>query len=235
VVDLVVSLKQELADIACDLETYVRYLKSLGLTDFPVSHASRHVAVPQEAGSPEDTLDLIRRDLDGCRRCGLYEGRKNIVFGSGNPQARLVLVGEGPGYEEDLQGRPFVGPAGQLLTKILRAIDLTRDDVYICNIVKCRPPGNRNPERQEIECCLPFLRRQICAIRPKLICALGNIAAQTLLETDMPISRLRGDFHKYGDIPLMPTYHPAFLLRNPEKKRDVWQDVQKIRAAYDKA
>lgn len=232
---MVVSLKQELADIARDLDTYVRYLKRLGLTGFPVCDASRDVPVPQEAGSREDTLDLIRRDLDGCRRCGLHEGRKHIVFGSGNPRARLVLVGEGPGYEEDLQGRPFVGPAGQLLTKILKAIDLTRDEVYICNIVKCRPPGNRNPERQETESCLPFLRRQISAIRPKLICALGTVAAQTLLETDMPISRLRGDFHKYGDIPLMPTYHPAFLLRNPEMKRDVWQDVQKIQAAYEKA
>ncbi|NVM57397.1 MAG: uracil-DNA glycosylase, partial [Desulfobacterales bacterium] len=186
-------------------------------------------------GSAAVALEMIRKDLGDCRRCKLHKGRKHIVFGAGNPQARLVLVGEGPGYEEDVQGIPFVGQAGQLLTRILKAIKLTRQEVYICNIIKCRPPGNRNPEPDEITACIPFLRRQIKAVRPKLICALGTFAAQTLLETNMPISQLRGRFHTYEDIPLLPTYHPAFLLRNPGKKRDVWEDVQKLHEAYEKA
>jgi DNA polymerase len=142
-------------------------------------------------------------------------------------------VGEGPGYEEDLHGLPFVGQAGQLLTKILKAIHLEREDVYIGNIIKCRPPKNRNPEPEEIAACLPFLQRQIRAIRPKLICALGTFAAQTLLQTQTPISRLRGHFQAYEGIPVLPTYHPAFLLRNPAKKRDVWEDMQKLQAAYE--
>ena len=144
-------------------------------------------------------------------------------------------MGEGPGYEEDMQGEPFVGKAGQLLTRILRAIGLTREDVYICNIIKCRPPGNRNPEPDEIAACIPFLRRQLRAIGPGLICALGTFAAQTLLVTKTPISRLRGNFCTYEGIRLLPTYHPAFLLRNPAKKADVWEDMQKLQEAYEKA
>jgi DNA polymerase len=140
----------------------------------------------------------------------------------------LVFVGEGPGYEEDRQGEPFVGAAGQLLTKIIQAMNLTRDQVYICNIIKCRPPGNRNPKADEIQTCSPFLVRQLKAIAPEFIVALGTFAAQTLLETSEPISRMRGRFYDYRGIKLMPTYHPAFLLRNPEKKRDVWEDVQKL-------
>ena len=185
-------------------------------------------------GVPE-TLDVIRRDLGLCQRCKLHKGRKNIVFGVGNSRAKLVLVGEGPGYEEDIQGVPFVGQAGQLLTRILRAIQLNREDVYICNIIKCRPPGNRNPEPDEIAACIPFLRRQLKAIKPALICALGTFAAQTLLETNTPISRLRGRFYSYEGIRLIPTYHPAFLLRNPAKKPDVWEDMQKLRDAYENA
>jgi DNA polymerase len=144
-------------------------------------------------------------------------------------------VGEGPGYEEDIQGEPFVGKAGQLLTRILRAIGLTREDVYICNIIKCRPPGNRNPEPDEIAACIPFLRRQLRAIGPGLICALGTFAAQTLLATKTPISRLRGNFYTYEGIRILPTYHPAFLLRNPAKKADVWEDMQKLQEAYEKS
>ena len=184
-------------------------------------------------GEEAETLEMIRKDLGDCRRCRLHQGRKHIVFGAGNPQARLVLVGEGPGYEEDVHGLPFVGQAGQLLTKILKAIHLRREDVYIGNIIKCRPPGNRNPEQEEIAACLPFLQRQIRAIRPRLICALGTFAAQTLLQSHTPISRLRGHFHTYEDILLLPTYHPAFLLRNPTKKRDVWEDMQKLQEAYE--
>jgi uracil-DNA glycosylase len=179
------------------------------------------------------SLESIRAEMGDCRRCGLHAKRTQIVFGTGTPRAKLVFVGEAPGRDEDLQGAPFVGAAGQLLTKIIQAIQLTREEVYITNIIKCRPPGNRNPAPGEISACEPFLIRQLQTIRPKLICALGTFAAQTLLKTDERISALRGRFHAYQGIPLMPTYHPAFLLRNPERKRDVWEDVKKIRKEYD--
>ena len=182
----------------------------------------------QEPTSANETLDDIRADIGDCRRCKLAAGRKHIVFGAGNPDAELVFVGEGPGYAEDQQGLPFVGKAGQLLTKIIQAIHFTRETVYIGNIIKCRPPNNRNPEPDEIETCFPFLVRQLRVIKPKIICALGTFAAQTLLNTRQPISALRGRFHDYHGIKLMPTYHPAFLLRNPDKKRDVWEDMKKI-------
>jgi len=178
-------------------------------------------------GRPE-TLEDIRSDLWDCHRCGLSSGRHHIVFGVGDPKARLVFIGEGPGYEEDRQGEPFVGAAGQLLTKIIHAIGLTRDKVYICNVVKCRPPGNRNPLPDEMARCLPVLKRQLSSIRPAVICTLGSVATQALLDVDTPISRLRGRFHDYQDIPVMPTYHPAYLLRNPERKRDVWEDMKQV-------
>ena len=179
-----------------------------------------------------ETLQGIRLDLGDCQRCRLAADRKNIVFGSGSPSAKLIFVGEGPGFEEDQQGEPFVGPAGQLLTKIIEAINLHRKQVYICNIVKCRPPQNRNPQPDEIKTCFQFLDRQITSIRPDFICALGSVAAQTLLNTDVPISRLRGRFHDYKGIKLLPTYHPAYLLRNPAKKRDVWQDMKMLMKEY---
>lgn len=179
-----------------------------------------------------ETLQDIRLDLGDCQRCKLARSRNNIVFGSGSPSAKLLFVGEGPGFEEDQQGEPFVGPAGRLLTKIIEAIHLSREQVYICNIVKCRPPRNRNPRPDEIETCSQFLDRQIAAIQPDFICALGSIAAQTLLDTAIPISRLRGRFHDYKGIKLMPTYHPAYLLRNPEKKRDVWEDMKMLMKEY---
>jgi DNA polymerase len=179
-----------------------------------------------------ETLKDIRLDLGDCQRCRLAQHRKSIVFGSGSPKARLVFVGEGPGYEEDQQAEPFVGPAGQLLTKIIAAINLIRKQVYICNIVKCRPPGNRNPETAEMDTCFPFLERQIAAIQPDYICALGAIAAQTLMNTTEPISKLRGRFHQYKGINVIVTYHPAYLLRNPEKKRDVWEDMKMLMKEY---
>ncbi len=179
-----------------------------------------------------ETLKNIRLDLGDCQRCRLAQHRKHIVFGSGNPKAKLVFVGEGPGFEEDRQGEPFVGPAGQLLTKIIEAINLTRKQVYICNIVKCRPPGNRNPETDEIATCFPFLERQIAAIQPDFIGALGAVAAQTLLNKAEPISKLRGRFHHYKGINVIATYHPAYLLRNPEKKRDVWKDMKMLMKEY---
>jgi DNA polymerase len=185
---------------------------------------------PEGTGAPaaDESLEHVRADLGDCRRCPLAGTRSHLVFGAGNPRARLVFVGEAPGYDEDLQGKPFVGAAGKLLTRIIEAMGLGRDDVYICNILKCRPPGNRNPQPDEIGVCRPFLDRQLTAISPECICALGKFAAQTLLETQAPISKLRGRFHEYNGIRVMPTYHPAYLLRNPDGKRDVWNDVQKI-------
>ncbi len=179
------------------------------------------------------SLESIRAELGDCRRCPLCRKRSHIVFGVGDPNAQLVFVGEGPGHEEDLQGEPFVGAAGALLTKIIQAIKLTREQVYIANIVKCRPPGNRNPEPDEIRTCLPYLESQLQAIAPRYIVALGKVAAQTLLGTQTPISKLRGRFHDYGGIRLLPTFHPAYLLRNPSAKRDVWEDMQMLMKVYD--
>jgi DNA polymerase len=179
-----------------------------------------------------ETLADIRTDLGDCQRCPLAQERNHIVFGDGNPRAKLIFVGEGPGFEEDQQGKPFVGAAGQLLTRIIEAIQLTRSQVYICNVIKCRPPGNRNPAPDEINACFPFLERQIATIRPDFICALGSFAAQTLLKTATPISRLRGRFHEYLGTKVLPTYHPAYLLRNPDKKRDVWEDMKMLMKEY---
>lgn len=183
------------------------------------------------AGSTE-TLEDIRAHLGDCQRCKLCRSRTRIVFGAGNPQARLMFIGEGPGHEEDRAGEPFVGAAGQLLNRIIDAIRLNRQDVYIANVVKCRPPGNRLPEPEEIATCSPFLRRQIRAIRPWFLCTLGSCAAQTLLNTQEAVSRLRGRFFDYGGIRVLPTFHPAYLLRNPEKKREVWADMKLLMKEY---
>ena len=174
------------------------------------------------------TLENVRNELGDCQRCPLGQKRTNLVFGEGNPDAALVFVGEAPGADEDMQGRPFVGRAGQLLTKIITAMGLSRKDVYICNILKCRPPGNRNPKPEEIHACEPFLIKQLQAVKPKAICALGTFAAQTLLKTDIAITLLRGKFHAYQGIKLMPTYHPAYLLRNQGAKKQVWEDMQMV-------
>jgi len=179
--------------------------------------------------SSRESLEDIRNDLGDCQRCKLSPGRKNIVFGSGNPHAVLMFVGEAPGADEDEQGLPFVGRAGQLLTKIIEAMGLKREEVYICNILKCRPPNNRNPEADEISSCEPFLFRQIESVNPKVICALGAFGAQTLLHTTETIGRLRGNLIDYRGAALMATYHPAYLLRNPIEKRKVWEDMQMIR------
>ena len=181
------------------------------------------------ASRTDETLEVIRADLGDCTRCVLHEKRTNLVFGVGNPNADLMFIGEGPGSEEDRQGIPFVGPAGQLLTKIINAIDLSRDDVYITNVVKCRPPRNRDPEPVEVEECRPFLDRQVDAIRPKVICALGRVAAQNLLKTEEGITRIRGRIFSYRGAKLVPTFHPAYLLRNAEKKRECWEDMKLIR------
>ena len=223
-----------LIQIIRDIRHSLDYLKGSGCTGFDC--APQSLTVLEKLGlppagapaRPTETLIDIRNDLGACSRCSLCDSRTHIVFGEGSLEADLVFVGEGPGFEEDRSGRPFVGAAGQLLTRIIAAMQLSREAVYICNIVKCRPPGNRNPQLEEIHQCLPFLKRQLTAIQPCVICALGKVAAQTLLETETPISKLRGRFHDFMGIAVMPTFHPAYLLRNPEKKREVWSDVQQI-------
>ena len=179
---------------------------------------------------PDDTLLRIRTDLGDCTRCKLHRGRTKLVFGDGNPKAELVFVGEGPGRDEDAQGLPFVGRAGKLLTQMIEAMGLQRQDVYICNVVKCRPPDNRTPEKEEVETCSPFLSRQLDAISPKVIVCLGSVAAQTLLETNRGISHFRGQWLEFRGRKLMATYHPAYLLRNPGAKGEVWKDLQKVMA-----
>jgi len=199
------------------LKRVLRFYQALGVDRVPL-------AVP----SASDGLSAIRADMGECTRCKLHKGRTNIVFGEGNPSARLMFIGEGPGKDEDVKGRPFVGEAGQLLDRLIERMGLSRQEVYIANIVKCRPPGNRDPEDDEVDTCMGFLRQQIDAIRPEVIIALGRIAAQTLLDTKMPITKMRGKFQRYGDILVMPTFHPAYLLRNPKDKMLVWADAQEV-------
>ncbi|MEN6620382.1 MAG: uracil-DNA glycosylase [Smithella sp.] len=182
----------------------------------------------QKSQNNEEALTAICKNMAACNLCSLGKTRKNLVFGVGNPNAKLVFVGEAPGADEDEQGLPFVGRAGQLLTKIIEAMGLSRNEVYICNILKCRPPQNRNPLPDEIAVCEPYLKQQLKIISPQIICALGTFAAKALLKTEVPISVLRGRFHSYEGIKLMPTYHPAYLLRNPSAKKTVWEDVQLI-------
>ncbi len=194
-----------------------------------VSMFDETVSVPA-ALPPAETLRAVREELGDCTRCKLHRlGRRQIVFGVGNPEADLMFVGEGPGHDEDVQGIPFVGRAGQLLTKIIESIGLTRDQVYIANVIKCRPPENRNPEPDEVQSCQPFLFAQIETLKPKVIVALGTFAARVLLQTDTPISKLRGRLYEYRGAKLIATFHPAFLLRSPDRKRDVWEDLKKVR------
>jgi uracil-DNA glycosylase len=186
------------------------------------------VARAGEKGCGSPALAAIREELGDCTRCKLARGRTRLVYGVGNPAAELVFAGEGPGEDEDRQGEPFVGRAGQLLTRMIEAMGFARADVYIANVVKCRPPGNRNPEPDEIEACEPFLRAQLTAIRPKVIVALGKFAAQTLLREATPISKLRGRWFTYEGVKLMPTFHPAYLLRSPDEKKKAWDDLQRV-------
>jgi DNA polymerase len=217
-------MDQKVQEVVADLKAYLEYLKGMGIEALPVTEEKKKKMIPSKA----PTLEEIRKELGDCKRCKLHRGRRTIVFGEGNKKARLMFVGEGPGYDEDVQGRPFVGKAGQLLTKIIQSIHLEREEVYIANIIKCRPPQNRNPEPDEIKSCSPFLMKQIQAIQPKIICALGTFAAQTLLQTDAKITSLRGRMFDLQGIKVLPTYHPAFLLRNPDKKREVWEDMKQI-------
>lgn len=200
------------------VKTVLGFYEALGFERMPV------------AITRAECLKMLRSDLGDCTRCRLSKDRKTIVFGEGNPRARLMLIGEGPGREENIQGRPFVGEAGQLLTRLIEKMGFKREDVYIANIVKCRPPSNRDPNDDEIASCLPFLKRQIQTISPEVIMTLGRIAAHTLLTEKTPISRLRGKFVEYEGVHLMPTFHPAYLLRNPKDKILVWADAQKVLA-----
>lgn len=234
---------------AASLREYVSALQESGLDGIPVALSAdiqTASAAPAKAASDlpsvslpdgkvqrHESLDKIRKDLGDCRRCKLGGTRKNLVFGAGNPQARLVFVGEGPGADEDAKGEPFVGAAGQVLNRIISAMGLKREEVYICNVVKCRPPGNRDPEADEIATCSPFLLRQLQSINPEAIVALGKPASHTLLGVKEPISRLRGKFHDFHGIPLMPTFHPSYLLRKQGEGSmdsfwDVWDDMTQV-------
>jgi uracil-DNA glycosylase len=242
-------------DVRQQLSEHLRFYDELGVTGISrnaawrqraVRHAVASVPEPSDfetrtsdlgtpliqiARSSQEALDAIRTEIGpDCSRCKLHTlGRKQIVFGVGNPDADLMFVGEAPGGDEDIQGIPFVGRAGQLLTKMINAIQFERDDVYIANVIKCRPPQNRNPEPDEVETCEPFLFQQIDAIQPKVIVALGKFAAQTLLRTQDPISRLRGRVYNFRGAKLIPTFHPSFLLRSPNNKREAWEDLKKAR------
>jgi DNA polymerase len=248
-------------EVISDVQSYLEYLKEMGISALPISEDN-----PSRVLAP--TLEEIRSEMGNCQRCKLHRTRHTLVFGEGNKKAKFMIIGEGPGFEEDVQGKPFVGKAGQLLTNILQSIHFQREVVYITNIVKCRPPQNRNPEPDEIQTCYPFLLKQIHAIQPRIICALGTFAAQTLLKTDAKITSLRGRFYEFvplespatqgrdhrreriyafptiphrkdeseapssligfEGIKVFPTYHPAYLLRNPERKREVWEDMKQI-------
>ena len=233
----------EFYETAQALENYLRFCKEIGIGELPAEFAAGGTEIEDtekngtallsdrrgSRGSSVQTLSEIREELGDCTRCRLCETRKNIVFGEGNPRARLVFVGEGPGRDEDSQGRPFVGRAGQLLTKIIQAMKLERKDVYICNVVKCRPPGNRNPEPDEVASCEPFLIKQIESINPEVIVSLGSVATGLMLKLkNFKMGQLRGTFHQYGNSKLMITYHPAALLRNPAFKKPVWEDMKLV-------
>lgn len=220
--DISDKLRVEFLDLVKDIKEEFKYQISMGITEI-----ESDLTLPTQRKGPL-SLASIREEIGECKRCKLHMKRRNIVFGTGNVDAELVFVGEGPGEDEDIEGFPFVGKAGQLLTRIIEAMDMRRDDVYIANIVKCRPPNNRNPEPDEIESCAPFLKKQLEIIRPRLICALGTFAAQTLLASQEKISQMRGRFYSYNGIRVMPTFHPAYLLRNPAEKRLVWEDMKRV-------
>lgn len=228
-------IREEYLQIVATVREHVAEQLQLGLFETEVNEP--------EPESKFAGLDLSALDTDaqGCTKCGLHEGRNTVVFGVGNPNAELMFIGEAPGADEDRQGEPFVGRAGQLLTKIIEAMKLTRDDVYIANVLKCRPPDNRNPAPDEVETCSPYLIRQIELIQPKVIVALGSFAAKMMLDTKTGITALRGEFHPYAlaqqreNAPVvMPTYHPAYLLRNPNAKREVWEDMQQVMELINK-
>jgi len=218
-------MQRDLQEILSQIKKYMELEKLSGIQEYFI----REVSVEEKAG-----LAFLKKEVLNCARCDLYKTRTNVVFGAGNPRARLMFIGEAPGMQEDLEGMPFVGKAGQLLTKIIESMGLKRKDVYIANVLKCRPPDNRNPLPTEILTCEEYLIRQVEAVNPYIICALGKFAAQTLLKTQEPITKLRGQFYDYRGIKLIPTFHPAYLLRNPEDKKLVWKDMKKIMEILEK-
>lgn len=238
-----------LRELVSDLQGFVEYQQEvMGVEEILVSDSGnlketvgkeKMIQAEQKKTTlPSDSngaMQALRDELGDCRRCKLCKERKNIVFGSGNERARLVFVGEGPGRDEDIQGLPFVGRAGQLLTKIIESIGLSRQEVYIANVIKCRPPKNRNPEADEVVSCQPFLLKQLEVIQPTVICALGKFAAQTLTCSTETIGRLRGRFHDFHGIKVMPTFHPAYLLRNSSGKKQVWEDMKMIRSELNQS
>ena len=237
--------KQEALAVIASVREYLELQKLRGMRTIPCASPSATVrentlpysaakdAMHMPAHLKQTQLQAIREDIGDCQRCRLHSSRRNIVFGVGNPDAQLVFVGEAPGADEDVQGEPFVGKAGQLLTRIIEAIKLKRSEVYIANVVKCRPPGNRDPQDDEIQTCIPFLKKQLAVIHPRIICTLGRHSTQALLETREGITALRGRFHELQNgMKVMPTYHPSFLLRYPEKKREVWEDMQQVQKEY---
>jgi DNA polymerase len=230
------NVKQEIMDVLGQIKMQLTYSQEIGL-DAPflstktlsyLRRGPQKDTTPLREESCWNSLEELEDFISNCVRCRLSKGRKNIVFGEGLPNARLVFIGEAPGVEEDVRGKPFVGAAGKLLTDIIKAMGLTREGVYICNIVKCHPPGNRDPEPDEIGTCLPFLKGQISLIKPEIICTLGRVSAQALVDKDFKITRDRGQWQGFCGIPLMPTYHPAYLLRYAQAKRQVWEDMKKV-------
>lgn len=219
--------RQELQELVVGLKAFLEFQGRLGWPGTPRPEKSM---TPPQKGSKKDrpTLKEIREEMGDCQRCKLGKNRSHLVFGEGSPQARLMFVGEAPGEEEDRQGRPFVGEAGQLLNRMLDKLGLRREDVYITNVVKSHPPRNRDPEAEEIEACLPFLVKQIESIQPLVIVTLGRIAAHNLLNTKAPITKLRGTWQKFQGIPVMPTFHPSYLLRSPKERRKTWDDMQQV-------
>jgi uracil-DNA glycosylase len=225
----------ELRELVDSLSDWLRYQRRLGWRGVPGK-----IVIPAQDDAPPDepTLEEIRAEMGDCRRCKLYGGRTHLVFGDGAADARLMFVGEAPGADEDKQGVPFVGAAGQLLNKLLSKLGLRREEVYIANVLKSRPPGNRDPEADEMAACLPFLEKQIKAIRPQVIVTLGRIATHALLGTKEPLTRLRGHWQRYHDIRVMPTFHPSYLLRAPQERRKTWDDMQQVMeylAGHEKA
>jgi DNA polymerase len=228
---------KELRELVDNLSDWLRYQRRLGWRGLPDKVAPQREDRKKSADKIP-SLEEIRAEMGDCRRCKLYGGRKKLVFGDGAANARLMFVGEAPGADEDQQGVPFVGASGQLLNKMLTNLGLRREEVYIANIIKCRPPGNRDPEADEVATCLPFLEKQIQAIRPQVIVILGRPAAHALLRTKEPITRLRGHWQRYHNIRVMPTFHPSYLLRAPQERRKTWADMQQVMeylAGHEKA
>ena len=229
--------REEFREIVRQTRQLVKSLPAFGITELPMNPKTSEGEPPMKSSSPKKTLSLadkekqlapVREKALACRACVLCETRNKVVFGEGSLDADLVFVGEGPGRDEDAQGRPFVGAAGNLLTRMIEAMKMTREEVYICNVVKCRPPQNRPPEPDEIAACAGYLESQLLTLRPKIICALGKTAASALLKTESPMGELRGQTFEWQGIPLVVTYHPAYLLRNPAAKKEVWEDMKRV-------